>query len=163
MKKYGGIIRLFSLLVLMPCLIWLFALKSTSDLYGRKCRMQQENRDIQLLSLQNDKRRVVDSLCEPVLSNGKILQIFEDTLSALQLRVVNYAPKQISEEDGCRLYMGRLVLAGRYMELVKMLSVIEQAELAMKVVSADFENGGKKHDLPATVLMTVCLLQIEYN
>lgn len=163
MKKNGGLIRLFCLIVFIPFLVWLFALRNTFRLYGEKCRMQRENREILLLSLQNERRPVSDSLYEPVLSNGKILRIFEDTLSALRLYVVNYIPKQISVEHKCRLYMGRLALAGSYVDLVKMLSAIERAGLSMKVVSVDFEKAHKRCDAFPTVQMTVCLLQTEYD
>lgn len=159
MKTYSGIIRLVVLIIIVPLLIWVFALRDTSHLYRQKCIVQKKSHSI--LFPTSIKQPDSSFFSEPILSNGKILQVFEDSLSKLNLEIIKYTPELIDSEGECRLYIGKLLLGGRYIELVNMISIIEKAVLPLRIVSLAFEYERKKRKPPFFVTMTVLIEQIE--
>jgi hypothetical protein len=162
MKTYSGILKLVCLVVIAPLFIWIFALKDTYDLYKETCKMKLENQSISLITLKKQDRTVTKIPSKPFLSNGKILQILEDSLSNLQIEVSNYTPELIDSEGECKLYLGKLVLAGRYIELVKMISIVEQVRLPVKMVSLNFSYDRKKRKPSSFISLVMLLEQMEY-
>lgn len=162
MKTYSGILKLVCLLVVVPLFIWILALKDTHDLYKEICKMKSKNQSILLIASKKQEQAVSKMPSKPLLSNGKILQILEDSLSNLQIEVSNYTPELIDSEGECNLYLGKLILAGRYIELVKMISIIEQAHLPIKMVSLNFSYNRKKRKPSSFISLVIYLEQVEY-
>ena len=61
-----------------------------------------------------------------------------------------------------RCYLGKLVLAGRYIELVKMISIVEQVRLPVKMVSLNFSYDRKKRKPSSFISLVMLLEQMEY-
>lgn len=162
MKIYIGIIKLICLLIITPLFIWLFALKDTYHLYKEKHRIQSENQSLSLILSQKQEQPISLVSSKPLLSNGKILQVFENDLSNLKIEVANYIPELIDSEGECKLYMGKLVLTGHYIGLVKMISIIEQADFPLKIVSLSFSYDRKKRKPDSFISLVILLEQIEY-
>ena len=162
MKTYSGIIKLVCLIIVAPLLIWTFTLKDTFQLYKEKNKMQKENQGITLHASQGQEQQTQLSPSEPLLSNGKILRLFADSLSNLEVDVTNYMPELMDSEGECKLYLGKLVLSGRYIELVKMISMIEQAHLPIKIASLSFDYDRRKRKPSSYITMSILLEQIEY-
>lgn len=162
MKAYSGIIKLICLIVITPLLIWIFALRDTSHLYRKKCKMQKENQDMFLFTSQNYGQQISESSLQSILSNGKILQIFDDSLSKREIDIINYSPELVASEGEYHLYLGKLILAGRYTELIRMISIMEKAELPTKIISLSFKYERKKRKPSSQIFMTIFLEQIEY-
>ena len=118
---------------------------------------------MRMVSMGKKKTTVAKASGEPLLSNGKILQTLEKDLKGLGLCVVHYTPQLMDERRGCQLYAAQLVICGQYIQLVRMLLLMEQIEAEMKVVSVDFEKEQPNKDASSTVKMTVHLLQMEYS
>lgn len=162
MKTYSGIVKLVCLVIVVPLFIWIFTLRETVHLYKEKDKMQKENHGISLRASQNQQQQVQQSSSRSLLSNGKILQLFADSMSGLEIDVINYTPELIDSESECKLYLGKLTLSGRYIELVKMISIIEQAHLPMKLVSLSFDYDREERKPSSFITMVMFVEQIEY-
>ncbi len=158
MEKYNGIIKSFCLLVLLPIIIWLFALKGT-------CHLYIENRDIANLSsvdsiavIRNENIPIVS---KSLLSNGEILQLLASNFADNDIRFISYTPQIIDSENNYKLYMGRLIVCSRFINLIKLISFIENAKLPLKILSINFEyNVNQKYDRNR-IVMTIFLESIE--
>lgn len=162
MKTYNGIIKLVCLIVVAPLFIWMFALKDTFYLYGENHKAQKMNQSFSLSDVQDQVSPSSISSSEPLLSNGKLLHLFAHDLSDLEIEVVSYTPELIDSESQYKLYLGKLVLAGRYIELVRMVSIIEQSRIPIKIASLSFEYDRKKRKPDFSITMTMLLEQVEY-
>ncbi len=162
MKTYSGIIKLVCLVIVLPLFTWIFALRETVHLYTEKNKMQKENLGISLRASQNQQQQVQRSSSRSLLSNGKILQLFADSMSKLEINMINYTPELIDSESDCKLYLGELTLSGKYIDLVKMISIIEQAHLPIKLVSLSFNYDRKERKPSSFITMVMFVEQIEY-
>lgn len=162
MRTYNGIIKLICLIIVTPLCIWVFALKGTYNLYREKRKMQLENQNISLIASKEQKQSALSMSSKPLLSNGKILQVFEDSLSNLGIEVINYTPELIDSEGDFKLYTGKLALEGRYIELVKMINIIEQAQFPMKIASLNFSYDRHKRKPSSFISLVILLEQMEY-
>lgn len=162
MKTYSGIIKLACLVIVAPLLIWTFTLKDTLHLYTEKNKMEKENQGITLEASQTQEERTQLLPSKPLLSNGKLLQLLADSLSSLEVDVTSYTPELMDSESECKLYLGKLMLSGRYIELVKMVSIIEQSRLPIKIISLSFDYDRRKRKPSSFISMALFLEQIEY-
>ncbi|MDR0961934.1 MAG: hypothetical protein LBM62_05175 [Mediterranea sp.] len=161
MKQYGGILKLVCLLVVAPLVIWQATLKSTYGLHRENVRLQQQSRlssPLQPSSASAVKETVIS---EPLLSNGKIMQVMAETLRTHEVSVMNYRPEVVRAEGQNSLYLGTLTLTGRFRELVKVLHETEQMDLSVKIASVNFEYDRTRRNTPKTVTCRIFLEQIE--
>lgn len=160
MKTYTGIIKLVCLVIVAPLAMWIFTLSDTFYLYKEKNKMQNLNQTpLHKSKEQEQQSQMLPS--KPILSNGKVLQLFADSLSNMEIEVTNYTPELIDSEDECKLYLGKLVCSGRYIELVRMVSILEQDQLSTKVVSLSFDYDRTKRKPSSSITMVLLLEQIE--
>jgi len=162
MKQYSGIIKLACLLILAPIVIWKFALGNTYNLYREKQTAGKLNRETPMLS-QVSKPIASTTASEPLLSNGKILKILANTLAAEEVEVLGYTPEIIDEENNYKLYCGKLILSGGYIDLVKVVSAIEKAGLPIKIASMSFEYDHKKKSELKKISLQLIIEQIEHS
>lgn len=162
MKTYSGIIKLICLLVISPLIIWLFALKETYQLYNEKRKIQSENQSFSLIASKKQEQSASLISSKPLLSNGKILQVFENNLSDLEIEVANYIPELIDSEGEHKLYMSKIILTGQYINLVKMISIIEHANFPLKIISLNFSYDRNKRKPDYSISLAIILEQIEY-
>ncbi|WP_294592054.1 hypothetical protein [uncultured Bacteroides sp.] len=162
MKTYSGVIKLGCIVFVAPLLIWTFTLKETFHLYKEKNKMRKENQAFTSHASQKQARPIQISPSKPILSNGKFLQIFADSLSGLEIEITDYTPELIDSEGESKLYLGKLVLSGRYVELVRMISIIEKSQLPIKIVSLGFDYDRKKRKPSSFITMNLLVEQIEY-
>lgn len=160
MKQYSGIIKLVCLLFLAPIIIWNFALGSTYNLYKEKQKVEELNLKTPAMAQVSQPSTSTD-VSKPLLSNGNILKILADTLSVHKVDVVSYTPEIIDEENNYKLYCGKLVLSGGYIDLVKIISAIENMDLPIKIASMYFEYDRKKRDTSKKVSLQLVIEQIE--
>ncbi|MDR0894158.1 MAG: hypothetical protein LBN06_02475 [Prevotellaceae bacterium] len=163
MKQYNGIIKLLCLLVVAPIVIWLTTLKGTSELHSDHERLIQQSRQSSS-ARQFPAPSLADvASSEPLLSNGKILQVMAETLTTGQVNVVSYSPEEVRTEGESSLYLGALTLSGRYIELVKVLRDTEQMQLPLKIASVRFEYDRKQRHAAKVLTCRILLEQIEQH
>ncbi len=160
MKNYSGISKLVCLLVLAPIIIWKLGLGETYTLYKEKNRLEALNQSTPVG--QKDPTLHTPASSDPLISNGKFLQMFTDSLATEQVEVVGYTPEMIDSEGDYKLYCGKLVLAGSYINLVKSISLIEKASLPLKIASANFEYDAKKRDASKKISLSLLIEQVEH-
>ncbi len=161
MKNYSGISKLICILVLAPILIWKLGPGETYTLYKEKQRLEALNQSTPVTNKGFASQSPVTS-SEPLISNGKLLQLFADSLAAEQVEVVSYTPEMIDSEDDYKLYCGKLLLSGGYINLVKSISLIEKANLPLKIASISFECDTKKRDTPKGISLYLLIEQVEH-
>lgn len=161
MKTYSGILKLVCLVFVAPLLMWTFTLKGTHHLYKEKNKMLNDNQAFTSHTSQKQVHSIQISQSKPILSNGKFLQLFADSLSSLEIEITDYTPELIDSEGESKLYLGKLVLSGRYIELVRMISIIEKSQLPIKIVSLNFDYDRKKRKPSSFITMNLLVEQIE--
>ena len=160
MKNYIGIIKLLCILVLLPVVVWRFGLNNTFRLYN-------ENKKLEILhnkaiNNQGVAGATFPTQSVPLLSNGKILQLFSDSLITYGVEFVRYTPHIIDSENDYKLYCGELLLTGGYISLVKVVSLIEKANLPLKIVSMNFEYDTRRNrQIEKQLVLTLLFEQIE--
>ena len=163
MRAYLGIIKLVCLLILVPIITWNLSIKETFALY-------KQNKEVEVISDALDRQTVGTQIAIPaiitseaLLSNGKILSIISDSIKSERVEIVKYTPTVIDAENDWELCAGELILSGRYINLVKIISFIENSDLPLKVSSLNFEYDRKKRDPAKYITLTIILHQIEKN
>lgn len=159
MKTYSGIIKLIFLIILLPIVAWQLGFKKTYELH-RRCLEQQIIVDHSLMGRPNIETPQPIS-GDALLSNGKILFLLSDSLSAHHVEVVNYTPRKIDSEKCHLLYNGELLLSGKYINLVEVIQVIERLKLPLKIRWAEFSYDKSRKEVSKVVLLHLLLQQIE--
>jgi hypothetical protein len=160
MKGYTGIIRLICLLVVAPLLIWTLSISKTVELYGETNKMKQMNGNSSVVRVQQEEVKGTP-VTQPLLSNGKLLQLLADSLTRKNVRTMGYAPEPVRSEEGSNLFLGKWTLAGGYIDLVRSLHALEQMELPVKVAAVSFDYDRKRRDAPKEVTCRLLLVQME--
>jgi hypothetical protein len=163
MKQYNGIIKLLCLLVVAPVVIWLAALSETYRLYGDHERLLQQGKLSASVRRESAPSSADVVSSEPLLSNGKILQVIAGTLAGEKVSVVSYRPEQVRSEGESSLYLGVLTLLGRYIELIRVINETEQMQLPLKIASVHFEYNRKQRNVAKAVTCRILLEQIEQH
>lgn len=161
MRSYNGIIKFICLLFIAPVVVWKFGIGETYTLYKEKQKLLDLNKKIPAISSISVANTTIFTT-EPLLSNGRFLQLFTDSLASKQIEIVSYTPEMIDSEGEAKLYCGKLMLAGGYIELVQMVSVIEKATLPLKIASMSFEYDTKKRDVSKKIYLSLLVEQIEH-
>ena len=163
MKKYGGIIKLSILLLLAPVIIWKLAIGQTFGLY-------QENRHLTNSSPDSISQVSTGRFFPPamtttsLLGDGTILQQFADVLVKENLSTVSYTPAILGSEGGYHLRLGTWALTGRFVNLVRLVSYIEQQTLPLRISSVHFETSNLKptgRQAEKVLTMTLSFISIE--
>lgn len=162
MKTYSGIVKLVCLLVLAPLVIWKLGIGNTCNLYKEKQKAEALSQKAPE-PIKDSGQALFSVASAPLLSNGNLLQLFTDSLAANRVKVVSYTPEMIDSEGNYQLYCGKLLLAGGYIDLVKVISILESATLPLKIVSASFEHDDKKRDASPDVSLHLLIEQIEHD
>ncbi len=162
MKNYSGMIKLMGLLFLAPIVIWQLGIGKTYTLFRDKKELEMVNRQTHPVNRAMTSTGILTN-SEPLLSNGKFLQLFTDSLSsASPVEIVGYTPEMIDSEGDYKLYCGKLTLSGGYIELVRMVHAIEKASLPLKIASMSFETDAKKRNEARSIFLHLYMEQIEH-
>lgn len=159
MKNYNGIIKLALLIVLLPIIAWQLGFKKTYELH-RRCSSQKkvvEQSAVKQIDIQLEE----PILGNAVLSNGRILQLLGDSLNVYHVEMVNYNPRIVDSEKCYSLCNGELYLSGGYINLVKILRVIESLKLPIKIRLSEFSYDKSSREGSRRVTLHLLLQQIE--
>lgn len=159
MKKHTGILKIAALIILFPMIIWELSLKKTYMLYNEN--KQAEVLFNELESAQYRSQEPSISLSTPMISNGRLLEIVASDLVEKHIEVVQYNPTLIDESENCKLYSGVLILQGNFINLVKIIDVIEKKKLPIKLSSASFSHHSSKEKPMAKIELTLIFQQVE--
>nr|WP_320059413.1 hypothetical protein [uncultured Bacteroides sp.] len=158
MKAYTGIIKLICLLIIAPIAVWELGIKKTYDLYkeNQKIEMLPPNASAMVL-----QKNVMPTTSESLLSNGRILQLLADSFAVEGIQIVSYTPEIIDSENDYKLYCGTLMLCGRFINIVKLTSLIEKEKLPLKISSINFEYNSNQKYAVNSITATMLLQAIE--
>ena len=162
MKQYLGIIKLVCLLIVTPIIIWNLSVKDTFSLYRQNKEVKSLSSSLNMQTAGVPKQNIIaPTVTDPFISNGRILATISDSLKKERVEIVGYTPTVIDTESNQALYKGELVLAGRYINLVKIIDFIERSDMPLKVSSLSFEYDRKKRNAEKVILLTATIYQIE--
>lgn len=157
MKKYNGIIKIIGLLIIFPFAVWELTLKKTYALYRENKQMQTK-----VMTIGRGSRSSVPiSATPPFLSNGKLLEKIANFLKEVNIEMVSYQPSLINEDNVYKLYSGTIVLRGEFINLVKIIDLIEREKLPAKLSSASFYYNPSKGKIGNMIELTLIFQQIE--
>ena len=161
MKQYSGIIKLACLLIVTPVIIWNLSIKDTFSLHrqNKEIKSISSSLSIQTGILGQNAAILIET--DPLISNGRILAAISDSLKKERVEIIGYTPTAIDTENNQTLYKGELILAGRYINLIKVVDFIERSGMLLKVSSLSFEYDRKKKNAGKVILLTLTLHQIE--
>lgn len=160
MKKYTGLLKLSALGIVLPWIVWEFALKGTVKLWkryeGEKARMEQlgERR------LPGETVVAEKYENELVLAEGKLLDEMAKSVRQGGIGVVRYVPVVLYREGKYVLYAGELVLSGSYAGLLRWLEDLRKKIPSVKVVSASFRLYREKYGDRPDLRLTLVLVQL---
>jgi len=158
MKKYNGIIKFISLLVLLPIIIWELGLKKTVSLYQESLHVSTSSYPDSII---HPVKKSKSFTAMSILANGTILQLFSQNLATENLQTVNYIPEIIDSENGYNLYYGTWVVSGNFINMVKLVSQIEKERLPLRISSVCFESKKNMRTGENKLYMTMSLVNIE--
>lgn len=159
MKKYIGIIKIISLVIIFPMVVWELTLKNTYAIYKEDKQMKA-----QLLTIGDVRSRPsvpAISATSPLLSNGKLLEMLTDYLKESGIEIVSYQPSLINEDNEYKLYSGTMVIRGNFISLVKAIDSIEKKKLPVKLSSASFSYNLPKGKVGNAIELTLIFQQVE--
>ena len=161
MKQYFGIIKLVCLLIVAPVIIWNLSVKDTLSLYRQNKEVKSLSSSLNMQAVDPKQNITLQTETDPFISNGLILAAISDSLKKERVEIMGYTPTAIDTESNQTLYRGELVLAGRYINLVRIIDFIERSDMPVKVSSLSFEYDRKKRSAEKVILLTAALYQIE--
>ena len=159
MKKYTGIIKIATLIILLPIIIWELSLKKTYMLYKKDKHAEVLFNEIESGQLSSKEPSMFIS--DPIISNAKLLEIVASDLVKQQIQVVQYNPSLVSEAENYKLYSGVLTLQGNFIHLVKIIDLIEKMKLHIKLSSVNFSHNLIRGKSVNKIELTLTFQQIE--
>lgn len=156
MKKYSGVIKLAILLILAPVIIWKLGLAQTVSLYRENVQLMNTVPNSVVGTFSERSPPKATSL----LGNGAVLQLFANNLATENIKTANYTPEVVDSEGDYNLYLGTWILTGRFVNLVRLVSQIEQQQLPLHISSVCFETTKSGRE-EKKLMMTVSFINVE--
>lgn len=160
---YDGVVRLLALTVILPVVIYCGVINKTVTLLSD---YRQNGAEIELLEA--DLRSVPDSTTQPevppearLLSSGSIIDRMIDEFARTETIVEQYTPYFASTDTGAKVYIGEIVISGRFIPLLRIIKYAEEHPEFGTLVSACFETTRASAIQESRLKMTLIIKQIE--
>lgn len=154
MKRYASIIKLTSLLVLAPIVIYVLSLSNTIGLYKEYRQTKESFGTAPVVD------RVRDfSASAPMLSSGVLVRMISGICAENKVTVGHFSPEEVGREGNMSLVSARLGLTGDYIGLLKVLAKVEDIS-DIRISSAEFSTM-KVGKNGRTVQLELAVVQVE--
>lgn len=152
-KNYGGLLRLFALLVLLPLTAWTLGIAPT---VARWREYRSERTEVRRLQMAQDTLGTSLGLSRDLLDSGDLLKLAFPPLRSGNIQVELYVPYLTQTRGSLALRSAEIVLRGEYIPLLQTISALERdvPQVTLRSVaftSADDLREKKRH-------LRVCLI-----
>lgn len=162
-EKYRGLAYLAGLLVVVPWLVYSFAIAGTVRL-GRE--LKRTEKEIALL----ESGRSVDTGGEAIvargasgLQDGGVISRMMDCEAGGRCAVVRYTPYITETREGLSVHTAELTLSGGYADLLRLVERVETQAGGGRLVSAMFRSVRQRQRRQTQLQVTLILQQITEN
>lgn len=132
MKGYASIIKLTSLLVLVPVVIYMLSVSGTVGLYKEYRQAKASSGTAPAMDRTRDF-----TASAPMLSSGVLMRTIAGVCAENKVTVGQFSPEEVGREGILRLVSADLCLTGDFVGLLKVLALIEDVE-DVKISGAEF-------------------------
>lgn len=160
MDKHKYLIRVVLLIIILPLIIWFFAVKKT---YLLQKEYNQINGDIETLrkSTNNAKAPIRSySIKDKIISNGKIIGIIEN-LSDDKINIVQYTPKAIELNKNKKLFITEVTIKGDFNSLLEIVYNLEMNDFDILLPQIFFYSENDESNGNQSLYMKLVIAQIE--
>ena len=159
-KNYGGLIRLFVLLVILPLAAWCLGVGPTIGQW-RKYRAEQS--EIRLLEAGGDRPESSPKLQEDLLNNGDLLKTVFPRIEKNGIHVDLYVPYRTETRGAITLRSAEVVLRGEYSSLLKVISALEHDVPQISLRSVEFASVNNLHEKKLQLRVSLIVQQLTHT
>lgn len=154
MKRYSSIIKLASLLVLAPIVIYALSISDTTGLYKEYRQTKESFGTVPVVD------RVRDFFASaPMLSSGVLVRMISGICAENKVTIGHFSPEEVGREGNLSLVSAQLRLTGDYIGLLKVLAKVEDIS-DICISSAEFSTM-KVGKNGRTVQLELTVVQVE--
>ena len=155
-RKYGGLVRLAILLIIVP-VAWHLSISRTVDQW-RKYRIGQS--EIRLLEGMDNISGAMIELHNDLLNSGDILKALYPEIEANGLNVDLYVPYLTQTQGSTTLRSAEIVLRGEFISLLKIIRFLENDIPQVSLRSIEFASSNNPREKEKQLRATLIVQQI---